>query len=57
MSVSLKVFLISLIAFVLIYLLRGFRIVTFLPGGILLVLLLIALCSGLIWGIKKTRRF
>ncbi len=57
MSVQLKVFLISLIAFVLIYLLRGFRIITFLPGGILLVLLLIALCSGLIWGIKKTRRF
>lgn len=57
MSVPLKVFLISLIAFILIYLLRGFGIVTFLPGGIILVLLLIALSSGLIWGIKKTRRF
>jgi hypothetical protein len=57
MSVLLKVFFISLIAFVLIYLLRGFRIVTFLPGGIILVLLLITLTSGLIWGIKKTRKF
>jgi hypothetical protein len=57
MSVTLKVFVISLIAFLVLYLLRGFGILTFLPGGIILVLLLIVLSSGLAWGIQKTRKF
>jgi hypothetical protein len=57
MSVLPKTFIISAIAFLIIYLLRGFGLLLFLPGSILLVLLFISLFSSLIWGIQKTRRF
>lgn len=57
MSVILKTFIISLVTFAVFYLLRGFSILSFLPGGIILFLLLITIGSGLTWGIVKTRRF
>ena len=52
-----KLFTFSLIGFLLIYLLRGLGILSFIPGGIILFLLVMTLSSGLIWGIKKTRKF
>ncbi|BAU66289.1 hypothetical protein STA3757_36930 [Stanieria sp. NIES-3757] len=57
MSVTLKTFIISSVTFVVVYLFRGFGLFSFLPGGIILFLLLITIGSGLTWGIVKTRRF
>jgi hypothetical protein len=57
MSLILKTFIISLATFTVIYLLRGFGILSFIPGGIILILLLITIGSGLTWGIVKTRKF
>lgn len=52
-----KLFAYSLISFLVIYILRGFGILGFLPGGFILLGLLVTLVSGLAWGIQKTRRF
>ncbi len=41
---------------ILLYLLRAFGIVTFLPGGILLVLIVLAVSSGFIYSILTTQR-
>lgn len=40
----------------LIYLLRGLEIVTFLPGGILLVLIVLAISSFFMYSISITKR-
>jgi hypothetical protein len=40
-----------------IYLLRGFGILTFLPGGSILVLIALTAVTGIFYGIQKTRRF
>jgi hypothetical protein len=50
-------FLISLAITVLIYLLRGFAIITFIPGGIIWFLMLVTLGLGIWLGVEKTRRF
>ncbi|MCW6035781.1 hypothetical protein K4A83_05770 [Spirulina subsalsa FACHB-351] len=52
-------FFISLGVTIGIYLLRGFALPPFtsLPGGILWILLLLSLGSGILYGIEKTRRF
>jgi hypothetical protein len=52
-----KTFIYSTITFFLVYLLRGFGILSFMPGGIVLLLLLIALTAGLMWGILATLRY
>ncbi len=52
-----KTFITSLAIFVIVYILRGFDVLSFLPGGIILLLLLITLSSGLAWGIKRTLRY
>ena len=52
-----KIFFISFTAFMSLYLLRGFGLLTFIPGGMITIWIPITLISGLIWGIKKTRRF
>ena len=52
-----KTFITSLAIFVIFYILRGFGVLSFLPGGIVLLLLLITLSSGLAWGIKRTLRY
>jgi hypothetical protein len=52
-----KCFLFFLASFLSIYLLTGFGILTFLPGGILLILLMLTIFTGLIWGIRKTLGF
>ena len=41
---------------ILLYLLRGFQIVTFIPGGILLVLIFLAVSTGFIYSILSTQR-
>lgn len=53
----LKLFTFSLIGFLVAYILRGLGILGFLPGGFIVFLLLVALTSGLGWGIQKTKRF
>ena len=52
-----KTFFSSLIIFLVCYILRGLGLLSFLPGGIILLFLLITLTSGLAWGIKKTLRY
>ncbi|OLT63748.1 hypothetical protein [Moorea producens] len=42
---------------VMVYLLRGFGILTFLPGGILWLLILLSIGTGLVYGVQKTRRY
>jgi hypothetical protein len=49
-------FMIALGATILIYSLRGFKIGTFIPGGILLALIFLSIVSGLTYGILITRR-
>ncbi|MEB3312113.1 MAG: hypothetical protein VKJ02_17950 [Snowella sp.] len=50
-------FISALVLTVLVYLLRGFAVLTFLPGGILLGLMGLTLLLGVFYGIDKTRRF
>jgi hypothetical protein len=52
-----KTFILSAIAFFGVYFLRGLGWLSFLPGGLILLLLLISLGSGLTWGIVKTRKY
>lgn len=52
-----KIFTYSALTFLLVYLLRGFGILSFLPGGIILLLLSIAIVTGLMWGIVATLRY
>ena len=46
-----------LIVTLVVYILRGMGILSFLPGGILLILIALSLLLGLFYGIDKTRRF
>ncbi len=41
---------------ILVYLLRGFQVVTILPGGILLGLILLAIASGFTYSILITKQ-
>jgi hypothetical protein len=50
------IFSVALGASILIYLLRGFQVVTFVPGGILLGLILLAISSGFTYSILITKR-
>ena len=52
-----NIFFSSLMGFIALYYLRGIGFITFLPGGIISVLLMTAVISGLTWGILKTRRY
>ena len=50
--------LIALVAITIaVYLLRGFGILTFIPGGVILILVALSLITGIIYGIQKTKRF
>lgn len=57
MSLLYKTFTYSAIAFIVAYLLRGIGILSFIPGGIILLLLLTTIVSGLMWGIMATLRY
>jgi hypothetical protein len=50
------IFSVALGASILVYLLRGFQVVTILPGGILLGLILLAIASGFTYSILITKR-
>ncbi|MEL6579664.1 MAG: hypothetical protein AAFQ14_07930 [Cyanobacteria bacterium J06621_12] len=52
-----KVFFLSLIGFTTLYILRGIGLITFISGGIITVLLMAVVISGLTWGILRTRRY
>ncbi|MDJ0715673.1 MAG: hypothetical protein QNJ54_15820 [Prochloraceae cyanobacterium] len=52
-----SLFAISLSLTIVIYLLRGFGIVTSISGGIILVLIALSLITGIIFGIEWTKRF
>lgn len=41
----------------IVYLLRGLRLLTFIPGGIIYLLILLSLIAIILYGIDKTRRF
>ncbi|HBB33587.1 MAG TPA: hypothetical protein DDZ80_11415 [Cyanobacteria bacterium UBA8803] len=51
------IFAITLALTVMIYLLRGFGILTFIPGGFLLLLILGSIGTGIVYGVQKTRRY
>jgi hypothetical protein len=53
----LNIFIISLLGFVTLYVLRGIEMITFISGGVITALLMTTLISGLTWGILKTRRY
>lgn len=52
-----KNFCLAIAAFLFVYLLRGFGIISFVPGGLILLLLLITIVTGLMWGIVATMRY
>ena len=52
-----KIFYSSLVGFAFLYLLRGIGMITFISGGVIMMLLMCAVISGLTWGILKTRRY
>ena len=52
-----SIFFAFLLVTVLVYLLRGMGILSFLPGGLILLLILSSVVTGIIYGIDKTRRF
>ena len=57
MSLISKIFILSALIFLIVYLLRGLGILSFIPGGTLLVLLFITISTGLTWGIIATLRY
>ena len=42
---------------IIIYVMRGLGILTFIPGGIIYLLILLSVASLILYGIDKTRRF
>ncbi|MEO0012553.1 MAG: hypothetical protein RLZZ535_942 [Cyanobacteriota bacterium] len=56
-SMLLNIFIISLLGFVTLYVLRGIGMITFISGGVITILLMTMIISGLTWGILKTRRY
>ena len=41
----------------LLYFLRGFGVITFIPGGLLHLLLLLTLITGIVYGVIYTKRY
>jgi hypothetical protein len=50
------IFTSALGATILFYLLRGFKILTIFPGGLILILIGLSIGSGLLYGVLKTKR-
>lgn len=42
---------------IVVYLLRGFGILSFMPGGVIWFFVLLSIASGVIYGIQKTKRY
>lgn len=52
-----SLFLGSLAVTLLVYILRGIGILTFLPGGLIWLLILLSVITGILYGVDKTKRF
>jgi hypothetical protein len=52
-----SLFLGSLAVTLLVYILRGMGILTFLPGGLIWLLILLSVITGILYGVDKTKRF
>ncbi|NET59618.1 MAG: hypothetical protein F6K47_26755 [Symploca sp. SIO2E6] len=50
-------FAITLAITIVVYVLRGFGILTFIPGGLIWIGILLSIGTGLVYGIQKTRRY
>ena len=57
MSLLTKTFNYSMLTFLVVYLLRGVGLLSYIPGGIILFLLLITISTGLMRGIIATLRY
>ena len=53
------IFAITLAITFLVYVIRGFAVPGFtaLPGGVIWILILLSIATGLIYGVQKTRRY
>lgn len=51
------IFSITLAITIVVYLLRGFGILTFLPGGIIWLLILLSIGTGVLYGVQRTKRY
>lgn len=56
-SIATSLFWSSLVLTILVYLLRGFGVLTFVPGGVIWLLVLLSMGTGIFYGVEKTRRF
>nr|WP_041933829.1 hypothetical protein [Gloeothece verrucosa] len=50
-------FVASLLLTVIVYILRGVGVLSFIPGGLILILIASSIITGLIYAIDRTRRF
>ncbi|MEQ9625994.1 hypothetical protein [Coleofasciculus chthonoplastes] len=51
------IFAISVAVTIVVYIFRGVGILSFIPGGILLLLILLSIATGIIYGVQKTKRY
>ncbi|MEA5511083.1 hypothetical protein VB715_15015 [Crocosphaera sp. UHCC 0190] len=49
--------LVSCLITLILYILRGLGILGFIPGGVILVLMIISVFLGILYGVQMTRRF
>ncbi|MEM1368183.1 MAG: hypothetical protein AAGG02_09205 [Cyanobacteria bacterium P01_H01_bin.15] len=52
-----RLFGIVLLVAIALYILRGTGLLSFLPGALVLVPMIVAIFMGLLWGIKQTNRY
>ncbi|MEQ8971259.1 MAG: hypothetical protein RIE73_12805 [Coleofasciculus sp. C1-SOL-03] len=50
-------FSISVAVTIVVYIFRGLAILSFMPGGILWLLILLSIATGVIYGVQKTKRY
>ncbi|MEQ9484369.1 hypothetical protein [Coleofasciculus sp. F4-SAH-05] len=51
------IFAISVAVTIVVYIFRGVGILSFIRGGILLLLILLSIATGIIYGVQKTKRY
>jgi hypothetical protein len=55
-SLFVYLFSLSLLLTLTVYVLRGFQVLTFIPGGIIFILLAISIVTGLLYGLERMKR-
>lgn len=55
-QMSAFLFSVTLVAIIAIYVLRGLGLLTFIPGGVIWLLLLVAIVTGVFYSLSKSRR-